>query len=133
MARDYNVMRWVLSAVAESGRPLGYGDFLAIEPETSLKDELARLDEEGLIESSLQFSPRDGYCMGGKVEGLTAAGREFFRLIENDGVWAVVSETLDAAGVDLSYPLLKEVCEEVVKRYVSSFIPDIPASRRRKA
>ena len=34
--------------------------------------------------------------------------------------------TLKEADIDVPHPLLKEVCEEIVKRYVTSFIPDIP-------
>lgn len=36
-----------------------------------------------------------------------------------------MSRTLDAAGIDVPYPLLKEVSEEIVKRYVMGFIPDM--------
>ena len=59
----------------------------------------------------------------GRVEGLTPDGRAFLRDIENERVWAIVCETLEAAGLDLSYPLLREVCEEVVRRYVMGKIP----------
>ena len=36
-----------------------------------------------------------------------------------------MAKTLEGAGLDLSYPLLKKVCETIVERYVMSKIPEI--------
>lgn len=48
---------------------------------------------------------------------------ELMRNIENLRVWSIVSKTLEAANLDLSYPLLKEVCDEIIRRYVMGKIP----------
>ena len=45
------------------------------------------------------------------------------RNIENERVWMLVLQTLEVAGLDLSYPLLKEVTDEIVRRYVMGKIP----------
>nr|DAF81960.1 MAG TPA: Flagellin, PadR, transcription factor, DNA.8A [Caudoviricetes sp.] len=123
--RDYGTMRAVLATIAGSTGTARYGDFFRINDEVALKRELARLKADGLIESTLEFQDGDGICLGGDVSGMTPEGREFFRLIENDRVWSIVSKTLDAAGIDVPYPLLKEVSEEIVKRYVMGFIPEM--------
>ena len=72
----------------------------------------------------MRFQDGDGCCPGGEAS-ISDEGREFFRLVENESVWQLVLRTLDAAGVNVPYPLLKKVCEEIVTRYVSSFIPKI--------
>lgn len=120
--RDYDVMRDVLATVADFGGELRYGDFAAVQQRDEVPREIARLQSDGLLDGDLLFE--GGMCMSGRVHGLTPEGREFLNLIANDGVWAIVRKTLKAANVDVSYPLLKEVCEEIVKRYVVSFIPD---------
>lgn len=126
MPRDYDAMRAVLATIASSERPSRYGDlWSAVRDESALRSELARLGRDGLLDNGIRFQGGDGCCLGGEAT-ITDEGREFLRLIENDGVWHLVIRTLDAAGVDVPYPLLKEVCEEIVKRYVTSFIPDIP-------
>lgn len=125
MTRDYDTMRTVLAIVAANDGPTSYGDFISVRDELALKRELARLEADGLLESTIEFQDGSGICLGGEISGLTPEGREFFRLIENDRVWALVSRTLDSAGIDVSYPLLKEVSEEIVKRYVMGFIPDM--------
>jgi hypothetical protein len=125
MPRDYDTMRAVLAIISANDGPTSYGDFISVRDEAMLKRELARLKSDGLIESTLEFQDGSGICLGGEISGLTQEGREFFRLIENDRVWALVSRTLDAAGIDVPYPLLKEVSEEIVKRYVMGFIPDM--------
>ena len=61
----------------------------------------------------------------GTVRGLTEEGAAFLRDIEDDRVWALMAKTLEDAGLDLSYPLLKKVCETIVERYVMSKIPEI--------
>lgn len=121
--RDYAKMRKVLGTVAKATRPLdlaafGFGDLSDLAPE------LKRLVKDGLIESTVEFDAFGEYVCG-EVVGLTEEGKDFFSLVAKGDVWALVQKTLDAAGIDVPYPLLKEVCEEVVKRYVTSFIPEI--------
>lgn len=125
MCRDYETMRAVLAASAGSTRPLRYGDlYSAVSDEDALRTELARLGSDGLIENGIRFQGGNGCCLGGEAS-ITDEGASFFRLIENERVWSIVLLTLDAAAVDVPYPLLKEVCEEIVKRYVTSFIPEM--------
>lgn len=125
MPRDYEAMRAVLAAAAGSARPLKYGDlWSAVQDEAALRQELVRLGRDGLIDNGIRFQDGDGCCLGGEAS-ITDEGREFFRLVENESVWQLVLRTLDAAGVDVPYPLLKNVCEEIATRYVSSFIPKI--------
>lgn len=130
MRRNYRVMRETLSVASGSG-PHCFDDFIKIQPVDELFSEIRRLCDDGLIESSVEFLERwDGLVWkGGEVKGLTAEGREFYRLVESDGVWRIALATLERAGIDISYPLLKEVCEEIVKRYVTSFIPEIKPSK----
>lgn len=125
MPRDYDAMRAVLATVARGERPSRYGDlWSAVRDEGAIRSELARLGRDGLLESGIRFQDGDGRCLGGEAT-ITDEGREFFNLIENDGVWQLVIRTLTSVRVDVPYPLLKEVFEEIVKRYVTSFIPDI--------
>lgn len=126
MPRDYDAMRAVLATAARGDRHYKYGDlWSAVRDESVLRSELARLGRDGLLDNGIRFQGGDGCCLGGEAS-ITEEGREFLNLIENEGVWQLVLRTLTSAGVDVPYPLLKEVCEEIVKRYVSSFIPDIP-------
>lgn len=126
MPRDYDAMRAVLATAARGDRPSKYGDlWSAVRDESVLRSELARLGRDGLLDNGIRFHGGGGCCLGGEAS-ITEEGREFLNLIENEGVWQLVLRTLTSAGVDVPYPLLKEVCEEIVKRYVSSFIPDIP-------
>lgn len=125
MCRDYEAMRAVLAASAGSTRPLRYGDlYSAVGDEDALRTELARLGSDGLIENGIRFQGGNGCCLGGEAS-ITDEGASFFRLIENERVWSIVLLTLDAAAVDVPCLLLKEVCEEIVKRYVTSFIPEM--------
>ena len=75
-----------------------------------------RFDCEGLLDADIFLDDIFGKGRKCTVVGLTSNGHEFYRLIENNDVWAIVLDTLKQAGVDISYPLLKEVCEEIVKR-----------------
>lgn len=122
--RDYGTMRGLLSLIARSRRQL---DFPALrdygEPD-DIAAEIKRLHGDGLIEGSIFFDQYDEY-VNGEITGLTDEGRAFFALLENAKVWSIILGTLKAADVNLPYPLLKEVCEEIVKRYVISFIPEI--------
>ena len=125
--RDYETMRHILAVTANAGYDLAYSDF---KPGAGLDDgrleaELTRLERDELIDADVNFTKKFGERSQCSVRGLTVEGREFYNLIANDGVWAIILATLKKANVDISYPLLKEVCEEIVKRYVASFIPDI--------
>lgn len=126
MSRDYRTMRAMLLLVARSRRDLSFSDLASLSDgwssRRSIVCEAGRLRDEGLIESDMEFDA-SGVSLGGSISGLTGAGEEFARLIENDDVWRICLKTLDAAGVDLSHPLLREVCEAIVKRYVMGFIP----------
>ena len=122
MSRDYNLMRSVLVFIGCSDEELNFSDFFGhFEKAFPVQDELSRLRREGLIESSMAFEPSYN---NGTVKGLTEEGEAFLRDIEDDRVWALACSTLEDAGLDLSYPLLKKVCETVVERYVMSKIPD---------
>lgn len=127
--RDYTVMRNVLSVAASTQRELFYSDFSGAGMDDELMGELLRLTRDGLLDADVSFGGGFGEHSRCRVSGLTDEGRAFFNLIENGEVWGIISGTLAKAGVDISYPLLKEVCEEIVKRYVLSFIPDVPKRR----
>ena len=120
--RDYDAMRDVMSVVAASGRRLGFLDFSNVMPNDLVEPELQRLIADGLVEGEIRYN-NDGVCQAFGIDGLTDEGRAFWRLIESGKVWLLIRSTLFEAGIDVSYPLLKEVCEEIVKRYVISFIP----------
>ena len=116
-------MRGILKLANEKKRRLDMSDFEKVEPNGKVKEELARLKRDGLIDGAVEFA--NGMCVVCEVVGLTDEGVEFYKLIENDAAWSIIRETLKSADIDISYPLLKEVSEEIVKRYVVSFIPDI--------
>ena len=120
--RDYETMRTLLLAARDATRPLLFTELADAGPRRSVVDELGRLRDEGLIDSSVTFLPGD-VCEGGTLDGLTEPGKEFVRLVENPEVWRILSKVLRDAGLDLSYPLLRDVCETVVLRYVEGFIP----------
>ena len=127
--RDYVLMRQVMAVAVNHGRDDGVKVFYDLGDADMVEAELNRLHADGLLDADIGKN-----CFGAptvrKVGGLTDEGAAFFRLVENPEVWRIVHGTLEAAAVDISYPLLKEVCEEIVKRYVTSFIPDIPNARR---
>lgn len=120
--RNYQLMRNILNEVSHAQKPLYFFDFHQYGNDEDIRNELQRLKHEGLIEHNMSWSY--GTFNGGEVTAITEQGRAFFRNIENDKVWHLIISTLEDAGLDLSYPLLNEVCEEVVKRYVMSKIPD---------
>ena len=126
MRRCHTTMRGVLAIAAGARDVLHYHDFDAAGHDDMLETELERLARDGLIDGDVHFGHGFGERSACSVTGLTDEGMAFYRLIENGDVWEIVLSTLKAANVDVSYPLLKEVCEEIVKRYVTSFIPDIP-------
>ncbi|MSS25189.1 MULTISPECIES: hypothetical protein [unclassified Collinsella] len=119
--RDYNLMRNMLVFISNDGER-ALNDLCHFGDVRSVGKELSRLREEGLIDSDMSFDPEYN---GGRVRGLTAEGRAFVRDIENDIVWELIRKTLDGSGLDLSYPLLKKVCETIVEHYVMSKIPEI--------
>lgn len=122
--RNYDTMREVLEIVAKNGSMNGLGAFNRVRDRESCDDELARLCRDGIISGEVEFDAC-GTCLKCGIDGLTDEGAEFYRLVENADAWEIIRSTLYAANVDVSYPLLKEVCEEIVKRYVTSFIPEI--------
>lgn len=119
--RNYQLMRSIIKCVAKANKPLDFYDFHECGHDEDIQEELQRLKQEGLIEHNMSWSY--GTFNGGEVTAITEQGRAFFRNIENDKVWRLILKTLEEAELDLSYPLLNEVCEEVVKRYVMSKIP----------
>jgi len=123
--RNFNVMRGVLSTVAKADGELGIDSFMWMLQRNDVIDEIARLKSDGIISGTMKFKKDLHEYVDGTISGLTDEGVEFYRLIENDGVWEIVLATLRKANIDISYPLLKEVCEEIVKRYVTSCIPEI--------
>jgi len=122
--RDYSVMRQVLARLAGARRTLSLGDFADVQPSGDVPSEMDRLVRDGLVEGEVLFDPY-GTCVKFRASELTDEGKELWRLLENPEVWRIVLDTLSRAGVDVSYPLLKEVCEEIVKRYVTQFIPSM--------
>lgn len=122
--RDFSVMHDVIRVVATSTRRIGFIDFSSVKPNKLVVPELQRLIADGLVEGDV-YEDRSGVLLEFDIVGLTDEGRVFWKLIENESVWAIIRDTLRKADIDVSYPLLKEVCEEIVKRYVVSFIPNI--------
>lgn len=120
--RDYNLMRNILVFIGCSGGDCTVVHYQQFGDVSAVRGELSRLRQEGLIESSAECGPPYNIAI---VEGLTVEGAAFLRDIEDDRVWALMSKTLEDAGLDLSYPLLKKVCETIVERYVMSKIPEI--------
>ena len=121
--RDYVLMRQILAIAVNHEESNGVDEFFALGDSERVESELTRLSSESLLEADISYDAF-GTCLSFKVVGLTDEGRAFYRLVENKEVWRIVQGTLERADVDISYPLLKEVCEEIVKRYVTSFIPD---------
>lgn len=119
--RNYEVMRFVLLEVKQSDKPISMIDFQGLYEHSEIKEELIRLSDEGLIAQKITSK---NYATA-KIESLTKEGADFARSIENEEVFTIVHRTLERANVDLSYPLLQEVCNEIVKRYVMSKIPEI--------
>ncbi|WP_126513774.1 hypothetical protein [Slackia heliotrinireducens] len=122
--RDYVLMRQLMALAAKDGGPAPTSDYYDVGRPESVTAELKRLKADGLIDAEFKHD-FNGVCVGCEVVGATEEGKAFFRLVENPDVWRIVCQTLESAGIDVSYPLLKEVCEEILKRYVTSFIPEI--------
>lgn len=120
--RNYELMRSILCKAATLKEPLSIGVFLSHYDFEEIKEEITRLSDEGLIQHSIVWEACE--MASGKITGITEEGRAFLRNIENERVWMLIEQTLKDANLDLSYPLLKEVCEEIVRRYVMSKIPN---------
>ena len=119
--RNYDLMRAILCKVANSEKAPAVRDFRGFGEIEDIRQELERLKNEGLIVHDIKWeAPEISY---GKVTSITQEGKNFLRNIENEHVWALICKTLEDANLDLAYPLLKEVCDEIVKRYVMSKIP----------
>lgn len=120
--RNYELMRSILCKAASLKEPLSIGVFLSHYEVAEIREEITRLNIEGLIQHSIVWEACE--MASGKITGITETGRAFLRNIENERVWMLIEQTLKDANLDLSYPLLKEVCEEIVRRYVMSKIPN---------
>lgn len=120
--RNYELMRWILIKSVNSDRPLKFSDIARNYDIGDIEKELNRLVDEELIISDIHFSC--GSCMGGEIKRATNDAKMFVRNISNQKVWDLIYQTLTKADLDLSYPLLKEVCDEVVRRYVMDCIPE---------
>ena len=120
--RNYELMRSILCKAATLKEPLSIGVFLSHYEVAEIREEITRLNIEGLIQHSIVWEACE--MASGKITGITEEGRAFLRNIENERVWMLIEQTLKDANLDLSYPLLKEVCEEIVRRYVMSKIPN---------
>lgn len=133
--RNYELMRLILFEI-RNAKSSSKNGFSLTELNNILKDtlnsredlvcELKRLKSEGLIEGNMEFSGSDdNVVVKGNIKCLSENGIEFMRLIEQPDVWKICSTTLKNANIDLSYPFLKEICEEIVRRYVMSKIPNL--------
>lgn len=129
--RNYELMRNILLKVSKDckreEKPLALSDVQewakgSCYSTTELIAEIKRLTAESLINTEIIFNAFSN-LEEGKIYGVTSKGEEFLRLIEEPHVWKICAKTLNDAGLDLSYPFLKEVCDEIVKRYVMSKIP----------
>ena len=118
--RNYTLMRGILLAIRNADKPLIFDDFSKAGTYEDVREELLRLSDENLIAE--EITPNN--LVSVEMETLTKEGANFARCIENDRVFAIVYRTLKEADLDLSYPFLKEVCDEVAKRYVMSKIPN---------
>ena len=125
--RNYELMRAILVKTYIKGGNL---QSVEIVPATSnnqeeklleLRDELQRLEEEGLIIHDMRWD--DDVFLGGMVQKLTPAGVEFARELKDNKVWFICQETLSNAQLDISYPLIKKVCERIIENIVMKSIP----------
>lgn len=121
--RDYDLMRRILLVARDAGGDVKLTDLAGFGTCDEVASEVRRLAGEGLLEAAVETLPSGGILCG-SVDRVTKAGEDFARLIESAEVWRIVSMTLERAGIDLSYPFLRDVCETVVKRYVERCIPD---------
>ena len=121
--RDYEAMRIILVKTLHADKELSFIDYVGYDTEThkAFQEEFIRLKKEGLIKHNMEW----GVCFnGGTVKGLTTAGEDFARHIQDDSVWFVVLKTLKKSKLDISYPLIQKVCERVAERIVMNCLPD---------
>ena len=121
--RDYEAMRIILVKTLHADKELSFIDYVGYDRETykAFQEEFIRLKKEGLIKHNMEW----GVCFnGGTVKGLTTAGEDFARHIQDDSVWFVVLKTLKKSKLDISYPLIQKVCERVAERIVMNCLPE---------
>jgi hypothetical protein len=124
--RHYDLMREILIK-ASSQRKMEFSELAGLIKNSfyskhDLIAEVVQLSRDSLIFADIKIGT-DGVLLSGEIRGLTTEGIEFLRLIENSDVWEICSRTLKDAKVDLPYSLLKDVCEEILRRYTFSKIP----------
>lgn len=123
MARNYDLMRTMLvRAHLSKGEPVKYSEIASGYSDDDIQEELDRLVEEGLIEHNITFE--NDICFGGSITSISKNGHMFARNLCDRKVWLLLLETLNKADLDLTYPLLKEVCDEIIRRYVMQCIPE---------
>lgn len=123
--RNYDVMRQILVKTLHADKDLTFSDLAGREEDKQkdelYKEELIRLKKECLIIHNIEWE----HCLnGGTVKGLTEAGEEFARHIQDYSVWRVVLEALNKSELDISYPLIQKVCERVAERIVMNCLPE---------
>lgn len=123
MKRNYQLMHDILLYAQAAKEPFHVMKLSSMGDVCRVYDELERLNDEGLLGVSF-ITTEQGDIIDAITSSITAEGKEFCRLIDNQRVWKLISETLEKADIDILYPLLKEVCETVVKRYVMGCIPE---------
>ena len=126
--RNYELMRLILVKTYYKGADLEFLDIIPLslsndaEKIAELENELEQLKEEGLIIHNMSWT--NGSSDGGTVQKLTPAGVEFARDLKDNKVWAICQETLNNAQLDISYPLIKKVCERIIENIVMKSIPE---------
>ena len=126
--RNYELMRNILVKTYFKGGDLELLEIVPLsesndrEKIAELEEELNRLQEEGLILHNMKWA--HGKFEGGNVKKLTSAGVEFARELKDDKVWFICLETLNNSKLDISYPLIKKVCERIIENIVMKSIPE---------
>jgi type IV secretory pathway TraG/TraD family ATPase VirD4 len=126
--RNYELMRNILVKTYFKGGDLELLEIISLsesndrEKIAELEEELNRLQEEGLILHNMKWT--HGNFEGGNVKKLTSAGVEFARELKDDKVWFICLETLNNSKLDISYPLIKKVCERIIENIVMKSIPE---------
>ena len=121
--RNYEIMRNVLVTALHSDKELTLGDFSCDTDEIGKEyvAEIERLGKERLLTHNMKW---DTCSNGGTIKGLTTAGEDFARHIQDDSVWFIVLKTLKKSKLDISYPLIQKVCERVAERIVMNCLPE---------
>lgn len=110
MKRDMDLCRQILLQIeaSESGEPI-----VALQTGASGNDVLEHLQllqDAGLIEARVDRHSRDY-----SIQRLTWEGHEFLQAARDDGVWAKAREQVGSAWQSLTFTLLKEVLEDIVR------------------